>query len=123
MLFIFVDHGQPARVLNVILYPSPQSLMFWDMISLRLFAAQRDHCAVTLSAEREEAARAGMDQASGPDFHPVGHQHSHGDGVSLSGLPGRSYWMTAIHGSALSGFRLCLGPGAADPSLPDFAAG
>jgi molybdopterin-containing oxidoreductase family membrane subunit len=34
MLFIFVDMGQPGRVLNVLLYPSPHSLMFWDMVSL-----------------------------------------------------------------------------------------
>ncbi|HEX7558954.1 MAG TPA: NrfD/PsrC family molybdoenzyme membrane anchor subunit, partial [Usitatibacter sp.] len=34
MLFIFVDMGQPTRVLNVMLYPTPHSLMFWDMVSL-----------------------------------------------------------------------------------------
>ncbi len=34
MLFILVDMGQPARVLNVLLYPSPHSVMFWDMVSL-----------------------------------------------------------------------------------------
>ena len=34
MLFIFVDMGQPARVLNVIRFPSVNSLMFWDMMSL-----------------------------------------------------------------------------------------
>lgn len=34
ILFIFVDLGQPARVLNIILYPSPRSLLFWDMIVL-----------------------------------------------------------------------------------------
>lgn len=34
MLFIFVDMGQPSRVLNVILHPTPGSMMFWDMISL-----------------------------------------------------------------------------------------
>jgi len=34
MLFIFVDMGQPARVLNVLLYPTLHSMMFWDMISL-----------------------------------------------------------------------------------------
>ena len=28
VLFIFVDLGQPARVLNVLLYPSPTSLLF-----------------------------------------------------------------------------------------------
>jgi molybdopterin-containing oxidoreductase family membrane subunit len=34
MLFIFVDMGQPARVLNVILHPTPNSMMMWDMASL-----------------------------------------------------------------------------------------
>ena len=34
ILFIFVDLGQPGRVLNIIRYPSPRSLLFWDMISL-----------------------------------------------------------------------------------------
>lgn len=33
-LFVFVDLGQPSRVLNVLLYPSPRSLMFWDMLCL-----------------------------------------------------------------------------------------
>jgi len=34
VLFVFVDLGQPSRVLNVLLYPSPSSLLFWDMIVL-----------------------------------------------------------------------------------------
>jgi len=34
MLFIFVDMGQPMRVVNVILFPTPHSLMFWDMTVL-----------------------------------------------------------------------------------------
>ena len=34
MLFIFVDMGQPMRVWNVLLYPTPTSMMFWDMLSL-----------------------------------------------------------------------------------------
>lgn len=34
MLFIFVDMGQPMRVMNVILHPTLHSLMFWDMTVL-----------------------------------------------------------------------------------------
>ncbi len=30
MLFIVVDMGQPQRVMNVILHPTPNSVMFWD---------------------------------------------------------------------------------------------
>jgi Ni/Fe-hydrogenase subunit HybB-like protein len=33
-LFIFVDIGQPSRVMNILLYPSPTSIFFWDFISL-----------------------------------------------------------------------------------------
>jgi Ni/Fe-hydrogenase subunit HybB-like protein len=34
MLFIFVDMGQPRRILNIILHPTPHSVMFWDMTVL-----------------------------------------------------------------------------------------
>jgi molybdopterin-containing oxidoreductase family membrane subunit len=33
-LFIFVDMGQPFRIVNVFLYPSPESPMFWDTVAL-----------------------------------------------------------------------------------------
>src|SRR5512144_1515312 len=34
ILFIFTDMGQPIRIMNVILHPTPSSIMFWDMIVL-----------------------------------------------------------------------------------------
>ncbi len=34
MTFIFVDMGQPFRILNVFLHPTPHSLMFWDTVVL-----------------------------------------------------------------------------------------
>lgn len=34
MLFVFVDMGQPRRVLNVLLHPRPNSVMFWDFMVL-----------------------------------------------------------------------------------------
>ncbi len=33
-LFILVDLGQPQRMMNIILHPTPNSVMFWDMIVL-----------------------------------------------------------------------------------------
>jgi Ni/Fe-hydrogenase subunit HybB-like protein len=33
-LFILVDLGQPARMINMIRYPSPNSILFWDMVVL-----------------------------------------------------------------------------------------
>ena len=34
LLCVLVDLGQPARLLNILLYPSPASMMFWDCITL-----------------------------------------------------------------------------------------
>ena len=34
MLFVLVDMGQPARVVNLFLHPSPRSPMFWDSVAL-----------------------------------------------------------------------------------------
>ncbi|MFC2084036.1 sulfate reduction electron transfer complex DsrMKJOP subunit DsrP [Bacteroidota bacterium] len=34
ILFVFVDVGQPFRMLNIILHPSPNSILFWDTIVL-----------------------------------------------------------------------------------------
>jgi len=33
-LFLFVDIGQPFRALNIFLYPSPKSIVFWDALVL-----------------------------------------------------------------------------------------
>jgi Ni/Fe-hydrogenase subunit HybB-like protein len=35
--FVLVDLGQPSRVLAVILYASPTSLMFWDIVTLTVY--------------------------------------------------------------------------------------
>ena len=34
LMFIIADLGQPMRAFNVLLYPTPNSMLFWDMIVL-----------------------------------------------------------------------------------------
>ncbi len=34
ILFVFVDVGQPFRMMNIILHPSPNSILFWDTVVL-----------------------------------------------------------------------------------------
>ncbi len=78
VLFIFVDLGQPARVLNVLLYPIPHSMMFWDMVSLGGYlGAERGHRANYTERGAERRRPTGMDQASHSTFHSVGDQHPH----------------------------------------------
>jgi Ni/Fe-hydrogenase subunit HybB-like protein len=97
MLFIFVDMGQPARVLNILLYPTPNSMMFWDMISLSGYLALNALISlVTLSAERKAVAPPSWIRpvilVSIPwaiSIHTV-------TAFLYNGLPGRSFWLTAI---------------------------
>ncbi len=97
MLFIFVDMGQPMRVLNVILYPTPNSMMFWDMVSLGGYLLLNAVIAlVTLSAERKGVAPPRWVKpviiVSIPwaiSIHTV-------TAFLYSGLPGRTFWLTAI---------------------------
>jgi molybdopterin-containing oxidoreductase family membrane subunit len=97
MLFIFVDMGQPMRVLNVLLYPTPNSMMFWDMVSLGGYLLLNAVIAlVTLRAEQKSVAPPGWIRpiiiVSIPwaiSIHTV-------TAFLYSGLPGRSFWLTAI---------------------------
>ena len=97
MLFIFVDMGQPTRVLNVMLYPTPGSMMFWDMISLSGYLGLNALIAlVTLSAERKSVAPPGwikpiiiLSIPWAVSIHTV-------TAFLYNGLPGRSFWLTAI---------------------------
>lgn len=53
-LFIIVDLGQPVRVFNMILHPSPSSLLFWDMVVLTVYLLLNAVIAwSTLDAERK----------------------------------------------------------------------
>ncbi len=97
MLFIFVDMGQPSRVLNVMLYPTPHSMMFWDMVSLGGYLTLNAVIAlVTLRAEREGVKPPHwikpvilLSIPWAVSIHTV-------TAFLYSGLPGRSLWLTAI---------------------------
>lgn len=97
MLFIFVDLGQPRRVLNMILHPSPHSVMFWDMIVLTGYLLLNLVIGgVTLEAERQGAPPPGwikpLIYLSIPwaiSIHTV-------TAFLFSGLAARSFWMTPI---------------------------
>jgi len=96
-LFIFVDLGQPMRGLNVLLYPTPNSVMFWDMISVGGYLLINLVIgAVTLDAERKGAPPPKwvkpLIYLSIPwavSIHTV-------TAFLYSGLEARPYWMTAI---------------------------
>lgn len=95
--FIFVDLGQPFRGLNIFLYPSPSSMMFWDTVALGGYLLLNIIISrVTLDAERKGIAPPSWIKPiiiiSIPwaiSIHTV-------TAFLYAGLPGRSFWLTAI---------------------------
>ena len=97
MLFIFVDMGQPSRVINVIRFPTLNSLMFWDMLSLMGYLGLNVVISlVVFGAERKEVAPPKwikpviiLSIPWAVSIHTV-------TAFLYSGLESRSFWMTAI---------------------------
>lgn len=97
LTFIIVDLGQPARAFNVLLYPSPSSILFWDMIVLNGYLLLNVLIGWTvLSAERKSVPPPvwvkPLIYISIPwaiIIHTV-------TAFIYAGLPGRSFWLTAL---------------------------
>ncbi|HYB21799.1 MAG TPA: NrfD/PsrC family molybdoenzyme membrane anchor subunit [Thermodesulfobacteriota bacterium] len=97
LTFIIVDLGQPARAFNVLLYPTPSSILFWDMIVLNGYLLLNIVIGWTvLGSERKSVPPPHwvklLIYVSIPwaiSIHTV-------TAFIYAGLPGRSFWMTAI---------------------------
>ncbi|MBW2217819.1 MAG: polysulfide reductase NrfD [Deltaproteobacteria bacterium] len=97
VMFILVDLGQPMRVINVFLYPSLQSVLFWDTIVLNGYLFLNIVIGWNvLEAERNnvhyQAWVKPLIYLSIPwavSIHTV-------TAYLYCGLPGRGFWMTAI---------------------------
>jgi Ni/Fe-hydrogenase subunit HybB-like protein len=95
--FIVVDLGQPMRIFNVFLYPSPKSVLFWDTIVLNGYLFLN----IVIGWNVLEAERNGIHYQKwlkpliylsipwAVSIHTV-------TAFLYSGLPGRGFWMTAI---------------------------
>ena len=95
--FVFVDLGQPKRVMNVFLHLAPTSILFWDMIVLSGYLLINLITGwVVLSCDRKEVPPPAwvkpLIYLSIPwaiSIHTV-------TAFIYAGLPGRSFWLTAI---------------------------
>jgi Ni/Fe-hydrogenase subunit HybB-like protein len=97
IIFIFVDLGQPGRVMNVLLFPSPTSVLFWDMVVLNGYLLLNIVTGWTvLGCEKKGIPPPAWVKPliilSIPwaiSIHTV-------TAFIYAGLPGRSFWLTAI---------------------------
>ena len=97
ILFVAVDVGQPLRMINLILYPSPNSILFWDTVVLSGYLLLNVLISHTvLEAERKSVAPPKWIKPiiilSIPwaiSIHTV-------TAFLYSGLAARPFWMTAV---------------------------
>ena len=96
-LFILVDLGKPVRIFNIMLYPTLNSVMFWDMVVLNAYLLLNIVIGWTvLEAERNGAPPPRWAKPLiylsipwAPSIHIV-------TAFLYSGIPGRGFWLTAI---------------------------
>ncbi len=109
--FVLVDMGRPDRVFNVFKYPTPGSVMFWDIIVLNGYLFLNIIIGWTvLEAERHQVAP--------PKWLKVLIYTSIPWAVSIhtvtaflyAGLPGRGYWLTAIMAPRFLSSAFAAGP-------------
>ena len=111
MLFIIVDMGQPSRVMNVILHPTLNSVMFWDMSVLAGYLVLNILIGwVTLECERHQVAPPKwikyliyLSIFWAFSIHTV-------TAFLYQGIPGRHYWLNAILASRFLSSAFCSGP-------------
>ena len=97
LMFIIADLGQPTRALNVLLHPTPNSMLFWDMIVLNGYLFLNILCGwVILTAERKQVKPPKwiyffvyISIPFAISIHTV-------TAMLYCGLPGRHFWLSAI---------------------------
>ncbi|HIP39676.1 MAG TPA: menaquinol oxidoreductase [Desulfocapsa sulfexigens] len=97
LLFIMADLGQPMRALNVILHPTPNSMLFYDAIVLNGYLFLNVLCGwVILTAEKKQVKPPKwiyffvyLSIPFAISIHTV-------TAMLYCGLPGRHFWLSAI---------------------------
>jgi len=111
LLFIFVDMGQPMRILNVLLHPTPRSILFWDSVVLSGYLFLNLLVGWTvLHAEKKEIPPPKwikpfiyLSIIWAPSIHTV-------TAFIYAGLPGRHFWLTAIMAARFLASAFSSGP-------------
>jgi len=97
LTFIIADLGRPDRAFNVLLYPTPNSILFWDMVVLNGYLLLNIVIGWTvLAAERADVPPPKwvkpfiyLSIPWAVSIHTV-------TAFIYAGLPGRGFWLTAI---------------------------
>ncbi len=111
LLFIFVDLGNPVRIMNVIMYPTPHSILFWDMIVLNVYLILNVLVGWNvLSAESKGVHYAKWVKVLAYVSIPWAFSIHTVTAFLYAGLPGRHFWLSAIMAARFLSSAFCSGP-------------
>lgn len=111
MLFIMADLGQPLRALNVMLHPTPSSMLFYDMIVLSGYLLLNLICGWGVLHAEYKGVKYGnwlkpfiyLSLPWAVSIHTV-------TAFLYAGLPGRHLWLTAIMAPRFLASAFAAGP-------------
>jgi Ni/Fe-hydrogenase subunit HybB-like protein len=111
MLSVFAIMGQPMRIWNVLLYPTPNSIIFWDLVVLSVYLTLNILCGWTvLGAERKGVPPPAWIKPFiflaiiwAPLIHMV-------TAFIFAGLPGRHHWLTSLQAAHFLATAFAAGP-------------
>ena len=110
-LFVMVDLGNLPRMLNIIIYPNPTSILFWDMIVLNVYMLLNLVVGWNvLSAEKKGVHYPGWVKVLIYISIPWAFSIHTVTAFLYAGLPGRHYWLTAIMAARFLSSAFCSGP-------------
>ncbi len=111
LLFIFVDLGKPMRALNVLRYPTPHSVFFFDACVLSGYLLLNILCGWTVLHSEYKGTKYPswlkpfiyLAILWAPSIHIV-------TAFIYQGLPGRHFWLTAVMAPRFLASAFCAGP-------------
>jgi Ni/Fe-hydrogenase subunit HybB-like protein len=111
LMFIIADLGQPLRALNVLLHPTPNSILFWDMIVLNVYLFLNIFVGwVALTSEKKEVPPPKWIKPFVYISIPWAASIHTVTAFLYAGLPGRHFWLTAIMAPRFLASAFAAGP-------------
>ncbi len=110
-LFVMVDLGNLPRMANIMMYPQPNSILFWDMIVLNTYMLLNLVIGWNvLAAERKGIHYQKWVKVLIYISIPWAFSIHTVTAFLYAGIPGRHYWLTAIMAARFLSSAFCSGP-------------
>ena len=111
ILFVVVDLGQPLRLMNVMLHPTPNSILFWDMLVLNGYMFINLVVGwMVLQSEKKGVHYPKWVKVLIYISIPFAFSIHTVTAFLYAGIPGRHYWLTAIMAARFLASAFCSGP-------------